>query len=205
MPEGEDAMRHLTTENVLAYLDGQAGETEQAAIEAHLSICAECSKLKKEMQELESLLYEHRSLEPPEDFVQAWKDVFPALRGEKKLWIERLISDRIFDTFGQPAFAGVRGGTVTPRRQLIYSFGQVDIDVCITPSEIRGHINVEGQILSTGPESFDNTAVQIESAGGVLYETRTNEMGEFAFEVPKDRYHLSAELPHGRIRVLAVH
>ena len=203
MPEREDGMRHLTTENVLAYLDGQAGETEQAAIEAHLSACAECSGLKKEMQELESLLYEQPSLEPPEDFVQAWKDVFPAMRGEKKLWINRIISDRIFDTFDQQALAGVRGH-LAPPRQLIYSAGKIDIDLRITPAEIREHINVEGQILSSAADSFDNATVQIESAGGAQYETRTNQVGEFSFEVPKDRYHLSVELPHGRIRVLAV-
>ena len=56
-------------------------------------------------------------------------------------------------------------------------------------------------------DEFLNTNLffKLESGGIMHYQTRTKERGEFSFEVPKDTYHLSIELPESRIMIFDVH
>jgi hypothetical protein len=115
------------------------------------------------------------------------------------------IASLVFDTFDQPLFAGMRR-VGTPPRQLLFRAGEVDVDVKIEALEANDRITLVGQVLSGGSKFFDNTSVKLESGGAVRYHTKTNVVGEFSFdEVPKDTYHLSVDLPEGRITLFCVH
>ena len=73
-----DDMRHVSTENILAYLDGKATEAGKSELEAHLAVCAECSESKKQIQALELRLRMEPRFEPPASAVQAWINLFPS-------------------------------------------------------------------------------------------------------------------------------
>ena len=119
--------------------------------------------------------------------------------------IRKIIAALVFDTFEQPALAGVRR-VGAPPRQLLFRAGDVDVDVKIESMEANDRITLVGQVLSSGAKFFDNTPVKLESHGIVRYKTRTNLVGEFSFdEVPKDTYHLSVDLPEGQITLFCVH
>jgi hypothetical protein len=84
-------------------------------------------------------------------------------------------------------FAGARssGASAAPS---LYRAGEAGVDVKIEVTEANGRITVVGQLLS-GPSNFlGGTNVSLESGGIVRYQTRTNETGEFSFEVPRDTY-----------------
>ena len=89
--------------------------------------------------------------------------------------------------------AGVRSPATAPI---------VDVKLKVTEADER--MAIAGQVLSGSSNFLDNAPVGLESGGIIRYQTRTNKIGEFRFDVPKDTYHLSIELPEGRITILDV-
>ena len=96
-------------------------------------------------------------------------------------------------------------GAATAPRPFLYRAGDIGVDVKIEVTEANQRITLAGQVLSGSSNFLDNAPVGLESGGIMRYQTRTNESGEFSFEVPKDTYHLSIELPEDRITIFDVH
>lgn len=199
-------MRHVTVENLINYMDGQPTDVEKSTLDTHLAACAECTELKQEFQALMTRLREDSSFEPPADVVQWGISLFqPVMQPESKGTLRKIIASLVFDTYDEPALAGVRRVGAAPR-QLLFRAGDVDVDVKIESMEANDRITLVGQVLSSTAKFFDNTPVKLESHGIVRYRTRTNVVGEFSFdEVPKDTYHLSVDLPEGQITLFCVH
>jgi len=199
-------MRHLTVENMMNYVDGRAEATEIPVVREHLMACSECSELQQELQGLVSHLRQDSASEPPSDLLQWGIDLFqPVMQPVSGGRIRKIIAALIFDTFEQPAMAGMRR-VGAPPRQLLFRAGDVDVDVKIDSMEANDRITLVGQVLSSGAKFFDNTPVKLNSHGIVRYKTKTNLVGEFSFdEVPKDTYHLSVDLPEGEITLFCVH
>ena len=199
-------MRHLSVENIMTYIDGQTLLAEKPAVEQHLSSCSDCSELRQELHSLVSHLQRDSACEPPSDLVKWGVELFqPVMQPAAGGRIRKIIAALVFDTFEQPALAGVRR-VGAPPRQLLFRAGDVDVDVKIEAMEANDRITLVGQVLSSGAKFFDNTPVKLESHGIVRYKTRTNLVGEFSFdEVPKDTYHLSVDLPEGQITLFCVH
>ena len=199
-------MRHITVENLINYLDGQPTDVEKSTLDSHVAACTECSELKQKFQALMTRLREDSSFEPPAELVQWGINLFqPVMQVESKGTLRKIIASLVFDTYDQPALAGVRR-VGAPPRQLLFRAGDVDVDVKIESMEANDRITLVGQVLSSTAKFFDNTPVKLESHGIVRYRTRTNVVGEFSFdEVPKDTYHLSVDLPEGQITLFCVH
>ena len=198
-------MRHVTVENLVNYMDGQASDVEKSTLETHLLSCKECTDLNQEFRTLVSRLREDASFEPPADLVQWGVNLFQPVMQPQAGGLRKIIASLVFDTFDQPMLAGVRR-VGAPPRQLLFRAGDVDVDVKIESMEANDRITLVGQVLSSATKFFDNTPVKLESHGIVRYRTRTNVVGEFSFdEVPKDTYHLSVDLPEGQITLFCVH
>jgi len=199
-------MRHLSTENLMNYMDDKASATERSTVEAHLSDCGDCAELRVELQNLTVQLREDSSFEPPAELVQWGVSLFqPVIQPTAGGKLRKIIASLVFDTYDQPMLAGVRR-VGAPPRQLLFRAGDVDVDVKIESMETNDRITLVGQVLSGAEKFLDNTPVKLESHGIVRYRTRTNVVGEFTFdEVPKDTYHLSVDLPEGQITLFCVH
>jgi len=199
-------MRHLTVENLINYMDGQASSDEKLTAEEHLSACSECVGLKQEFRGLVTRLREDSAYEPPSELLQWSVNLFqPILKTETGGKLRKIIASLVYDTYDQPMLAGVRR-VGAPPRQLLFRAGDVDVDVKIESMEANDRITLVGQVLSSDTKFFDNTPVKLEAHGIVRYRTRTNVVGEFSFdEVPKDTYHLSVDLPEGQITLFCVH
>lgn len=192
----------------MEYRDGHLTEESKAMIDSHLANCAECSQMKQELQEFVIWLESDSSFEPPADVLQWGMSLFQPLLQTKETVggkVRRIVASLVFDTFDEPALAGVRR-VGAPPRQLLFRAGDVDVDVKIESVETNDRISLVGQVLSNNEKFFDNTPVKLESHGMVRYKTMTNFVGEFVFdEVPKDTYHLSVDLPEGQITLFCVH
>jgi len=198
-------MRHVTVENLVNYMDGLASDADKSTLETHLIGCNECKDVKQELYSLMTGLREDSAFEPPADLVKWGVELFQPVMQPKAGGLRRFIASLVFDTFDQPALAGVRR-VGAPPRQLLFRAGDVDVDVKIESMEANDRITLVGQVLSSATKFFDNTPVKLESHGIVRYRTRTNVVGEFSFdEVPKDTYHLSVDLPEGQITLFCVH
>ena len=201
-------MRHVNAEKLMEYRDGQLTEESKAMIDSHLSHCGDCSKIRQELQEFLICLESDSTFEPPADVLQWGMNLFqPLLQPTASVdgKVRKIVASLVFDTFDEPALAGVRR-VGAPPRQLLFRAGDVDVDVKIESVESNERISLVGQVLSTSEKFFDNTPVKLESHGMVRYKTMTNFVGEFVFdEVPKDTYHLSVDLPEGQITLFCVH
>ncbi len=199
-------MRHLSTENLIDYMDGKASDVEKTTAQGHLDTCKNCTELLSEFQALVVRLQKDSSFEPPADLVQWGVNLFqPIMQPETGGKLRKIIASLVFDTFDQPLPAGIRR-VGAPPRQLLFRAGDVDVDVKIESMEANDRITLVGQVLSGAEKFLDNTPVKLESHGIVRYRTRTNLVGEFTFdEVPKDTYHLSVDLPEGQITLFCVH
>ena len=198
-------MRHVNTENLINYMEGQASDVEKSTLEGHVMSCADCAEVKQEFQALMVRLQEDSSFEPPAELVQWGVSLFQPVMQLEAGGLRRMIASLVFDTYDQPMLAGVRR-VGAPPRQLLFRAGDVDVDVKIESMEANDRITLVGQVLSNAAKFFDNTPVKLESHGIVRYRTRTNVVGEFSFdEVPKDTYHLSVDLPEGQITLFCVH
>ncbi|HEY2380775.1 MAG TPA: zf-HC2 domain-containing protein [Terriglobia bacterium] len=200
----EGDMQHVSADDILTYLDGKASDARQSALEAHLAVCAGCAEEKKQFQALEFRLRQEPRFEPPADAVQAWIDLFPGPLQKPKSPLRQIIASLVFDTFDQPLLAGVRshGGALRPS---MYRAGAAGLDVKIEVTEANERITIAGQLFSGVAHFLDNTNVALESGGILRYQTRTNETGEFSFDVPADTYHLLIDLPEDQVRILSVH
>lgn len=199
-------MRHLSTENLMTYIGGQTSGDEIPGFEQHLASCGECSGLRHELQTLILDLRQDAINEPPAEVVESGIRLFqPVMPPSEGSTVRKIIATLVFDTFAEPAMAGIRR-VGAPPRQLLFRAGDVDVDVKIESMEANDRITLVGQVLSNGAKFFDNTPVKLESHGIVRFKTRTNLVGEFTFdEVPKDTYHLSVDLPEGQITLFCVH
>lgn len=198
-------MRHVTLENLINYMDGQASDVEKSTLETHLLDCHDCVELNQEFHVLMNRLREDSSFEPPAELVQWGINLFQPVMQPQAGGLRKIIASLVFDTFDQPMLAGVRR-VGAPPRQLLFRAGDVDVDVKIESMEANDRITLVGQVLSSATKFFDNTPVKLECHGIVRYRTRTNVVGEFSFdEVPKDTYHLSVDLPEGQITLFCVH
>ena len=201
-------MRHVNAEKLMVYRDGHSTEESKAMIDSHLAHCVECSQMKQEIQEFVIWLESDSSFEPPADVHQWGMNLYqPLLQTKESVGgkVRRIVASLVFDTFDEPALAGVRR-VGAPPRQLLFRAGDVDVDVKIESVETNDRISLVGQVLSNNEKFFDNTPVKLESHGMVRYKTMTNFVGEFVFdEVPKDTYHLSVDLPEGQITLFCVH
>jgi hypothetical protein len=190
----------------MEYMDGQLTDENRALVDSHVLQCEDCSDLQHELQEFVISLRSDASFEPPAEVLQWGVNLFqPMLPQESGRSIRKIIASLVFDTFDEPALAGVRR-VGAPPRQLLFRAGDVDVDVKIESVETNDRISLVGQVLSNNEKFFDNTPVKLESHGMVRYKTMTNFVGEFVFdEVPKDTYHLSVDLPEGQITLFCVH
>src|SRR6266404_4828860 len=124
-------MRHLSTDNLITYIDGRTLAAEKPAVEQHLSVCGECAGLRQELQSLVSHLQQDSAYEPPADVLQWGVVLFqPVMQPGSEGKVRRIIAALVFDTFEEPALAGVRRVGVL-FRQLLFRAGDVDVDVKI--------------------------------------------------------------------------
>lgn len=201
------SMDHLTTENIITYLDGKATDAEKRTVQAHLAVCAECIESMRQIESVEVMLREEPSFEPPDHLVERWMNVFrttPVPKPEKTASLPRMIASLVFDSFVQPVLVFERGLGPRPH-QKIFRAGDIDVDVKIQSVGTGEQISLEGQVLDSSTTFLDDVAVCLESHGVVRYRTRTNKVGEFSFEVPNETYHLSIRLPEVEIAIFGVH
>src|SRR5947207_1011991 len=113
-------MRHITTEDLMSYIDGQGSDVEKSTLEGHVLACGGCSELKQEFQILVHRLKDDASFEPPAELVQWGIDLFqPVTRAQGAAGgLRKFIASLVFDTYDQPIQAGVRRVGAPPRQLL---------------------------------------------------------------------------------------
>ena len=159
-----------------------------AKMQRHLDTgCRDCARSLAAMKKVSELAGREATYEPESGIVRIAKALFA---GQSQASANRVreILPLVFDSFAQPAMAGVRTAIATSR-QLLYRKGGCCIDIRIEHVPGSKEAILVGQVLDSGQQGRDAASILVELMSGekVIASTATTSYGEFQFLFPAER------------------
>jgi hypothetical protein len=186
---------HLSPESALDFIEGRLSDDQKATWSRHLEFCKGCTAEISQWRDLEGALKRTHLKGAPEDSVKRAVQIFltpPPGSGTSRLPVLAAI---IFDSFLEPALAGVRGASAAAR-QLVMRAEEFDIHIKIWGEP--EHRQMLGQLLPRGGGHFIESAnLHLIQNGERLETATTDNTGEFYFtNLPEGDLSLQIDLPH---------
>jgi len=178
-------MKHYPIEDWADFERGRVSEKTNVAMKNHLATgCKECLKARSMWHTAIELARQEGRYAPPADIVRAAKSSFRLARPEKSSHWLAAMADVVFDSFRQPLAEGVRSSRELAR-QMLYKYGSTTVHIRVEHEAGGDRYSLVGQILDTKyPEQpVKNVAVRLRTTGEESSKMRTNDFGEFHFEV----------------------
>ena len=173
-------MKHYSVEQWVDLVRGVASPDAGLAMRQHLSEgCADCAATATRLRFAAETLSGDASRPVPESVIRRARAVFQPTRRPS---LVQVIADLLFDSWTQPALAGVRS-TADATRQLSYRAGELRVDLSIDAVPRMAKVLLTGQLRPERGEA-GRFLVRAMSGSRALAETVTNEFGEFSLEAP---------------------
>lgn len=176
-------MKHFSESEWADFARGVAPSAQTATMQKHLDDhCTECTAMVGIWKAVGDFARQEQSYKPPDAAVRvALSYMFPfklAARQHKMLRLGRLT----FDSFEQPTHAGVRSAGMSSRH-VMYKHGDIYVDVRLEPRDNAALVDFTGQVLdaSEPDRTLAGVPVSLLNPTEAVFETTTNEMGEFHF------------------------
>ena len=173
--------RHIPFARLADLAEGRLSPEEAAEERAHLAGCTACSAQAAQVGHLAALMRADTSEDAPPELVASVVRMFRARRArdEEPGLLRRLVAALTFDSSSlQPAF-GVRSGQAAPARQMLFSAGDLDVDLRLAPGG-EGW-TVSGQVL--GPCAGGEVEL-VNAEGSTAARATLNELCEFTLLPP---------------------
>lgn len=184
--------KHISFERLTDMVEGRLTADEARGERAHLQACTRCTEQASQLGRVTQLMRADASEDAPRDIVFNAVQMFrtrPVAVAAPGI-LRRIVAALTFDSAAlAPAF-GVRSGQSATARQLLFSAGDLDVDLRLAPG-VEGW-TVSGQVLG----ACDGGEVELGKAGqsGVA-RTALNDLCEFALPpVPEGSYALHLRL-----------
>jgi hypothetical protein len=178
-------MNHYSIEDWADFARRSLGPRRIAAMEKHLARgCKECVQARSMWQSVIELASKESSYAPPDDVVRSAKAAFILARPEKKAHWLSAMAEVVFDSFRAPLLEGVRASRAGDR-QMLYQHGNKSVHIRVQHDATGDHYSLVGQVLDTkNPERpVRNVPVRLRTPGEKASRMKTNDFGEFHFEV----------------------
>lgn len=140
--------QHLSFARLADLAEGRLTAAETAAARAHLEGCGGCAGQAAELERVAGLMRADASEDAPRDLIFNAVRMFRARpnAAETPGLLRRLVASLSFDSGARtPAFGLRSGATAAASRQLLFSAGDLDVDLRLAPSG-EGWA-VSGQVL----------------------------------------------------------
>jgi len=191
--------KKITTDQLLAYADGELDPAAAEHIEAHMQNDPEAAATLERYQRVRTLTAVDDSVAPSAEAIERAKAIFqPRTRREKAgEWlrsVEETIASLIYDSRLQPA--AVRYADTGQRFQLTYEVDEVEVDLQFDRASLgsepggqggNDRWRVMGQVTSESPTSAQPVAIQ-HADGNVVAETEIDDRDMFTAELTPGRY-----------------
>ena len=174
-------MKHYGTAEWLQFLRAQVNSAIREAMERHLDMpCQECSNTLELLRKVEGTAQADSRMEVPENAVRMARAIFSLHKPEQVKLNPRTLARLVFDSFRQPAAAGVRSGRQLAR-QTLYEAGDYTIDLRLEPDLDPTQVVMVGQIANrVAPEQPPGSVpIVLRGGEGEVGRAVTNEFGEF--------------------------
>ncbi|HJX85314.1 MAG TPA: hypothetical protein VJ723_13315 [Candidatus Angelobacter sp.] len=179
-------MRHFTIEEWADFARNVASSDDAGQMQEHLGGgCGKCAQTLAIMKSVATVGAREGNYEPPASAVRMGKLLMDSQRlGAVKKRVSE-IWPLVFDSFMQPAMAGVRVA-LTTSRQLLYRQGDCCIDIRLEQALGANDMSLMGQVLDGGELGRGPGAIPVELLSGEkkIAGTATNNFGEFQFLFP---------------------
>jgi hypothetical protein len=178
-------MEHFSVEKWIDFVNQAVTNNEKQQMDKHLNFgCEFCQQTFSLWQRVRASAAAEGNYQPPESAVRIAKAAFAgAGLASQKNEAENSVKV-LFDSFLQPAFAGIRSAG-TGARQMLYRADPYQIDVQLEMRPGGNRVVVTGQILNLSNPKFipAGNRVRVSNMFGDVVHTVTNEFGEFSGEV----------------------
>ena len=193
--------RHIPFARLADLAEGRLSPEEAAEERAHLADCTRCAGQAAQLGHLAALMRADTSEDAPAALVADVVRMFRARRTQAEAepgLLRRLVAALTFDSNSlMPAF-GVRSGQAAPARQLLFSAGDLDVDLRLAQGP-EGW-TVSGQVL--GP--CQGGEVELVAAdGSTAAHAALNELCEFTLlpPTPDGTYTLRLRLDGAEVEI----
>lgn len=191
--------RHIPFARLADLAEGRLSPEEAGGVRAHLADCTACAGQAAQLGHLAALMRADSSEDAPPELLAGVVRMFRARRAQADApgLLRRLVAALTFDSSSslQPAF-GVRSGQAAPARQLLFSAGELDVDLRLAQGG-EGW-TVSGQVL--GP--CKGGEVELVSGGQTAARASLNELCEFTLPaVAEGAYALRLLLDEAEVEI----
>ena len=186
---------HMSSEIALDFIEGRLRDDQKVFWNQHLVLCKECTAEISRWRELETALRRSHLKSAPEESVKRTVRIITPRPAEDHPVRRSALASITFDSFLQPALAGVRGASGAAR-QLVMRAEEFDIHIKIWGEP--EHRQMLGQVLCRSGAAFVQSAsLHLVQRGERLETATANETGEFHFtDLPEGDLSLQIDLPH---------
>ncbi len=175
--------RHIPFARLADLAEGRLTPAEATEDRAHLDACTKCSAQAARLGHLAALMRADTSEDAPPALVADVVRMFRARKSQAEAEpgiLRRLVAALAFDSSSlTPAF-GVRSGQAAPARQMLFSAGDLDVDLRLAQGT-EGW-TVSGQVL--GPCESGEVEL-IGTDGATVAHSTLNELCEFTLLPPQ--------------------
>jgi hypothetical protein len=186
---------HLTTETAFDLLDGRLDKEEEVFWTGHVKTCDTCADDVLQLRQLQIDLKRQHLINASERDLETALHIFPLAKRQTDSSVRSVVARIVFNSFLQPATAGIRGTSPEPVYQFVLRDEEFDIHIKIWGDEKNRQIR--GQLLPrSGTEFVQAAECHLLYKGARLQSTTTDETGEFQFtDVPEGDLNLQVDLP----------
>ena len=177
-------MKHFTTVEWIDLVNEVVTPSVKPEMEEHLANCKQCATEFLRWQRIRQLGAGEASYQPPEQPVRIVKAAFAGSQFAAQSKGARGVLAVLFDSFLQPALAGVRSGGSGSRRML-YGADPYQIDLQIEAQNEGKSLLVTGQLMDFRQPEMVGSEVPVlfSNLRGGMIQGRTNQFGEFRAEM----------------------
>lgn len=189
-------MKHYEITEWLDFVHGLAGNAEHQAMQQHLDThCDKCQSTVDLLRKLMAAAVADSQYQLPEQAVRMARALY-ALQGPERVQVlPRIRAQLTFDSFREPALAGVRSQQRIAR-QAMYEAGDYVLDLRIENERGEPKVSLVGQIANRiiPEQKLANVPVILAAGAEVLGRTTSNDFGEFQMEY-EPQHSLSLYVP----------
>jgi hypothetical protein len=201
---GGAVMKHFSSIEWIDFVNGVAQSKGIEQMQKHLdSGCEDCLAEVAMWSKVREARAAEASYQPPAAALRIAKAIFVPRKKEKA----RGGVSVLFDSFLQPALAGIRSaGSET--RQLLYRVGGYQLDLCVEATLDGKKAVVTGQVMDAKnpAKTLSRFPILVSDCKGMTLGAETNEFGEFRTEIANTgELELKLPDPKGKHYVISLH
>lgn len=189
-------MKHYEITEWVDFVRGFVGEAKRTEMAQHLTgHCKRCHATVTVLARLIAAAQADAKYDVPESAVHMARAIYALQRPEQVQLLPRLLADLVFDSFREPALAGVRGQQRITR-QAMYEAGDYCVDLRMEQERGAATVALVGQIVNRAlpDQKVSDIPILLMAGAEVLGRARSNEFGEFQLNY-EPRQPLSLHVP----------